>query len=231
MTFTLATLGQIGIVIAFIAAGLMPLWRIIRLGVNPEINAAMRVERRVRLAETLEESEELDANDLVARIQDEKRELVRLKDRAALVAYPIRIVMGVAILVVGGSWSYGQIKFLSRATATEGVVMRNEYSNRPRNLKLPISGYVAIIEFRTTSGAKQTLRDWFALERPQFENGENVPVLYDEANPSHAVPNRGMWNWLPPIALLMFGIFLTLQPLLKLVGGFARRRDSDSHQA
>jgi hypothetical protein len=223
MTLTLTTLGQIGIVMAFLAVGLTPLWQMIRFGMNPDINAALRTDRRENLSEELEESEELDANELAARIRSEDQDRERQKDRAALVAYPIRIVMGVAILVAGGSWSYGELKFLARATATAGTVVRNDHStNRPRNLALPISGYAAIIEFRTTSGANQTLRDWLALKQPQFESGDRVPVLYDETNPARAVPDRGLWNWSPPIALLILGIFLVLHPFIKLVARFRR---------
>jgi hypothetical protein len=135
----------------------------------------------------------------------------------------------VALLVAYGPWSCGQLAFLARATAAEGLVVGNEYtSSRPSALALPISGYFAIIEYRTVSGDKRKLRDWFALKHPQFDNGARVRVLYDEVSPAHALPDRGVWNWLPPTVILLLGVFLTLHPLKKLLTRLQLRRESDT---
>lgn len=69
--------------------------------------------------------------------------------------------------------------------------------------------YVPIVEFEV-GGSAYSLRGDTASNPPQFEVGEQVPVLYDPLDPNTAQINKWSQRWIFPIMIIPSMIFGSL---------------------
>jgi hypothetical protein len=203
---------------ALIAAMLLPRLHRLRKEMRSDQVLQWRDSKRQRLAEDLEDAEVLNVNQVEKLIAEASQDQTRLKETAARLVMPLSIIIGLAILGFGGPWSYGQLKFLTRAASYEGVVIRNDYTTTRSN-NTYTSGYHAVIEYRIADKAT-TVTDWLGMQSTQFDVGERVRLLVDSSNQNKAIVDRGFWNWLLPVGVLGIGILLifgSLRAYLKVV--------------
>ena len=78
------------------------------------------------------------------------------------------------------------------------------------------TGYMPIVEFQANDRSIH-FQDWLGTS---IAGSKNVPVivLYDPANPSLAIIDRPVWNWLPWAPIFALGLFL----VLTAINGFFR---------
>ena len=78
------------------------------------------------------------------------------------------------------------------------------------------TGYMPIVEFHTNDRFVQ-FQDWLGAG---IAGSKNVPVivLYDPANPSVAMIDRPVWNWIPWAPTFAVGLLL----VLSAINGFFR---------
>jgi len=135
---------------------------------------------------------------------------------------------GIGSLIISAGFAYVQNDFLGRtkstiatvqridgrnATCTEQVrIKKNEYRTR----EYPCTQYTAVMQFVTDNGAtelfqheagsvtehNQPARNAYAL----FAVGEQVPILYDPANPDDAIIDHWGEKWGPTIIFGILGV-------------------------
>jgi hypothetical protein len=84
------------------------------------------------------------------------------------------------------------------------------------------SSYFPVVSFATARGDSIRFRDSTGTNPPSYRVGDAVTVLYVREASSKAIIDRGIWNWLPSIVVLLFGAALTSVSIRIL-------RSSDSH--
>ena len=70
------------------------------------------------------------------------------------------------------------------------------------------TSYMPVVEFHTNDRFVQ-FQDWLGTN---VAGNKNVPVmvLYDPANPTEAMIDRPVWNWIPWAPIAVLGLFLLL---------------------
>ena len=69
--------------------------------------------------------------------------------------------------------------------------------------------YVPVVEY-TVNGQAYSMEGDTASDPPQYKVGEEVPILYDPANPNKAQINKLMERWLFPVIIIPAMIFTAL---------------------
>lgn len=194
---------------------------------DPGLRAAARAERQRRLKEAIEESDILSDAELAERVAAEATEHAKVMDKAGLFAYPVRVVLGIALLAVAGQWSVDRLLEVWRSTPNVGVVVGYGSSQGfMLDGRLTIPGYHAVVEFETTREGKRTLVDWLGTRSPSIPVGQSVPVRFASETPSRATIDRGPWNWAPALAILFLGLLLVTHSSWKLFAILRRRSES-----
>ncbi|HYD18398.1 MAG TPA: DUF3592 domain-containing protein [Patescibacteria group bacterium] len=166
--------------------------------------------RQAVLSEPLMTAEEIENSPAM------QKQLRQARKHAA-VAGPLMILLGAAALA--GAFYFGSttLSLMNEGVTAPGEVIQLAYESTGKS-----SGYHAIIRFRDEAGADHTFRDSFGANPALYEEGEKVTVMYRKDDPQNsAALDRGIFNWLVPGALALFG-------LLFLLGGIAqmpRQRD------
>lgn len=118
---------------------------------------------------------------------------------------PVLLFAG-ACLIAFSLYTGGKLAFLlEKGLRAPGVVWDNEY--RQSSGKIAGGGhYYAVISFRDHKSTSHSFYDRFGADPPIYEEGEKVTVLYhaDDAKDS-AIIDRGIFNWLVPMVLALFG--------------------------
>ena len=70
------------------------------------------------------------------------------------------------------------------------------------------TGYMPIVEFQAGDHVVQ-FQDWLGTKIAGSAN-VSVVVLYDPVNPSVAMIDRPVWNWIPWAPIFVVGVFLVL---------------------
>jgi len=81
------------------------------------------------------------------------------------------------------------------------------------------TGYMPIVEFHAGDRVFQ-FQDWLGTNIAGNKN-VSVIVLYDPANPSVAMIDRAVWNWIPwapTFAVGLFLVFVAIRGALRVVG-------------
>jgi hypothetical protein len=210
--------------IVFVAAiGWSSLAPLISLGKDPALLAAAKAEKQKRLAAAIAESDDLTESEMSKLVANEAHGLADMKAKAGFIVYPLRIVFGIALLVVAGPWSVDRLLELYGAEQTVGTAVG--YGTTVglfQDGRFRMPGLHVVVEFQSASDGKRTVVDWLGTKSPTFSQGENVPVRYVAGKPSRATIDRGAWNWAPAVVVLVFGIFLIAHSLWQLLA--ARKR-------
>ena len=90
------------------------------------------------------------------------------------------------------------------------------FTSSPRDISSTTTGYMPIVEFQAGDRVVQ-FQDWLGGKIAETAN-VSVMVLYDPVNPSVAMIDRLVWNWIPWAPTLAVGVF----PVLVAVRGAFR---------
>lgn len=138
---------------------------------------------------------------------DQIRAQLRKNDRTALKTLPVLILTGLILCGFGFHLLLEQKYMASEGVSTEGrvVEMHSEYSSDSDGGGSYV--YYPVVEFKDMNDQAVIFRDRIGSNPASFRIGETVDVLYDPANPGRSFIDRGAWNWLPSVALLVAGMF------------------------
>ncbi len=81
--------------------------------------------------------------------------------------------------------------------------------------------YEPLVEFNAGDRVVR-FQEWKGSES-RVGTGWSVPVIYDPADPSFALIDRGSWNWLPWAPCFVIGLPVALASLRGFLAFFARR--------
>jgi hypothetical protein len=124
------------------------------------------------------------------------------------------IIIGgwLGLLAVRGAWRIR--RFLRHAVHTEGrVVQVEEEPAGKRSVQ-----YRPIITFSTQQGYTETFRPRLQMDRPVYEAGQVLPVVYNPDDPQQAFIHRFWHLWLWPVLNGFSGLFFLLLSLYLLAG-------------
>lgn len=147
-------------------------------------------------------------------IEDRIEEGVRQRGKAA----PVFLLLGLAMLCGGGYWAYDQNELMGGALGFEGRVVDMEDRHGD-------DGYIyyPVVEFKNDRGETKTFTDKIGTNPPSHSRGDEVIVLYNPAFPYKPMIDRGIWNWVPQIAVSAFGALFFILGLSSI-----RRRNNQA---
>ena len=129
----------------------------------------------------------------------------RLRDRKTMrVVGPLLIVIGLALIALAIHLGREVTQRQASGQRTTGsVIALHEQSGSDGSLYYPVVRFVA------ADGATIDFRDRTGANPPSQHVGNQVRVLYGSESPvDSAIIDRGVWNWLPAVAVALFGCFL-----------------------
>lgn len=88
--------------------------------------------------------------------------------------------------------------------------------------------YVPIVEY-TVNGQAYSIRGGVASDPPQYQVGEQVPILYDPAGPDKAQINKGFERWFFPVIIIPAMIVAALVLNFFMWRAFRRGESIDHH--
>ncbi len=114
---------------------------------------------------------------------------------------PVLLVLGVTLLGLSFFLGHNLVQLETAGLRARGIVQTLETagSGSSGSTYHPVVGYV------TRGGDAVRFRDASGSNPPAYRVGEHVTVLYLEADPGNATIDRGVWNWLIPGLVLIFG--------------------------
>jgi hypothetical protein len=122
----------------------------------------------------------------------------------------LQIIAGLALMTLGFHTGHAHFHLLPAGIRTQGriIAYRQEQFPRSGSQTFRSTGYMPVVEYRIGDRSVQ-FQDW--LGKP-VAGPINVPVtvLCDATNPSLAMIDRPIWNWLPWSPILAVGLFLLL---------------------
>jgi hypothetical protein len=135
--------------------------------------------------------------------------------------YIPRGLVGVLFLVLGCLMGKAHFQLLLSGTGTTGTIVgykAQEFSKFSRSTArgapgsgLRSIGYMPIVEFDVDIHSFQ-FQDWLGANSTPTK-GTRVKVLYDETDPSKAMIDRSVMNWIPWGPMAAVGLFLVLVAL------------------
>jgi hypothetical protein len=104
------------------------------------------------------------------------------------------------------------LKFCASSTGTVARIVCPEYLTAE-----DATYYAALVEFRDAAGSPVAFECPNGADPPPYREGQQVTVLYDAANPRHAVIKSFMSLWYTALTLLGAGAVFTVGGLLLLL--------------
>lgn len=132
----------------------------------------------------------------------------------------VPVLLSVGLLALGVHLGKDMKSFLLEASSADGTVTRIESVYR--------SGedggytYYPVVSFRASSGETFEFRDKVGSNPSLYKGGEGVEVLYDSANPHHAIIDRGLMNWTAAGGSFLAGLLFLVWALRSHAGIRAR---------
>ena len=152
----------------------------------------------------------LQTNELVTKIVRNQKTIFRYM-------FIPQMLAGFCFLVLGYYMGHDHFRLITSGVRTDGRVVGFKELSMGSGRSYSINGirygssslaFTPIVEFRNKN---QTLRfrDWFGTSSQAGQNTV-VPVIYDSGNPSIAMIDRPVANWLPWAPTFLLGVFLCL---------------------
>jgi len=139
-----------------------------------------------------------------------------LANRATVLRYTrfLQVFTGVILLLLGWYMGHTHFHLICNGTRTQGKIVGSK-TVRPRTGKSGRTGYMPVVEFQA-GDRTQLFTNWLGSSRSPLLN-QIVPVLYDAADPSVAMIDRPVMNWIPWGPTAAVGGFLVLVGILGLL--------------
>lgn len=134
------------------------------------------------------------------------------------------LVIGLAVLAGGGFVAKQRSDFLAGAHTATGEVIDFKRRTTTSDGKTSTTWY-PVVRYRPPGhDAPVTFRHDTGSSSPAYSRGEKVTVLYTPRNPSEAIIDAGLMNWLGPGVMILVGGVFTLFGGLALRGRLKERR-------
>jgi hypothetical protein len=131
-----------------------------------------------------------------------------------LIVTPILVLAGLTVLALGARLARTTFLLESSGERARGTVLFCELKRT-----LHGSSYYPVVQFATPRGVAVQFRDSMGSSPPAYREGEPVEVLYFAAAPAQsATIDRGLLNWVGPVALCVGGACLTAMALMARLG-------------
>ena len=131
-----------------------------------------------------------------------------------LIVTPVLVLAGLMVLALGARLARTTFLLESSGERARGTVLFCELKRT-----LHGSSYYPVVQFATRRGVAVQFRDSMGSDPPPYGEGEPVEVLYFAAAPAQsATIDRGLLNWVGPVALCMGGACLTAMALFARLG-------------
>ena len=129
------------------------------------------------------------------------------------------VLAGLFLLGLGYFMGHAHFHLIREGVRAPGRIVGYKQENfRSSSGSFSSTGYMPIVEFHTNDRFVQ-FQDWLGTSIAGSTNAP-VIVLYDPANPTVAMIDRPVWNWLPWAPIFALGLFL----FLVAVNGFFQSR-------
>ncbi len=147
--------------------------------------------------------------ELVARIISNRGKILRY-------AWIAQLVGALVFLGLGYLIGHEHFHLIREGVRAPGTIIGYKQKNFRSSSGSSSTGYMPIVEFHTNDRFVQ-FQDWLG---GKISGSTNIPVmvLYDPANPTAAIIDRPVWNWIPWAPIFALGLFL----LLVSINGFFR---------
>jgi len=119
---------------------------------------------------------------------------------------PVLLVVGVTLLGLSYYLGHNLVHLETAGLRAPGIVQSLERSARGRRG----STYHPVVSFVTRGGDAIRFRDATGSNPPAYRVGDHVTVLYLENDSESTTIDRGVWNWLIPALMLLFGGLLSI---------------------
>jgi hypothetical protein len=141
------------------------------------------------------------AEELVTRLASNREKILRY-------SFIPQVLTG--LLLLGLAYSMGHVHFhlIRQGVRAPGTIVGYKQENFRRSSGSFSTGYMPVVEFHTSDRFMQ-FQDWLG---GSVRGSRNAPVmvLYDPVNPSVAMIDRPVWNWIPWGPIFAVGLFLVL---------------------
>jgi hypothetical protein len=122
----------------------------------------------------------------------------------------LQVVVGLVLLVLGFHMGHAPFHLIRTGIRTQGRIIAYHQEQFPRrgSQTFRSTRYMPVVEYQIGDHSVQ-FQDWLGKPVAGPIN-LHVTVLCDAANPSLAMIDRPIWNWLPWSPILFVGLFLLL---------------------
>ena len=120
----------------------------------------------------------------------------------------VQLLVGVFLAFLGYAIGKDHLRLVRTGIRASGTVVNYQAQTFWHSSNDTQTGYMPIVQFHDGNRLVQ-FRDWLGSRSPGVL-GKPVTVLYDPANPSSAMIDRPVWNWIPWAPTLALGVFLIL---------------------
>ena len=141
------------------------------------------------------------AEEFVTRLTSNREKIVRY-------AYIPQVLAGLLLLGLAYYMGHAHFHLIRQGVRVPGRIVGYKQENFRRSSGSFSTGYMPIVEFHTNDHFIQ-FQDWLGTP---VGGSRDVPVivLYDPLNPSVAMIDRPVWNWIPWAPTFAAGLFLVL---------------------
>jgi hypothetical protein len=132
----------------------------------------------------------------------------------------LQILTGLILLCLG--WAMGHVHFqlIHDGSRTQGKIVDSKQKHFRRYSSTANLAYMPIVEFQSVGQAIR-FEDWLGSGSSPVLN-KTVPVLYDAANPSIAMTDRPVMNWIPWAPTFGVGLLLLLAGVSGMLKGVSQ---------
>jgi hypothetical protein len=111
------------------------------------------------------------------------------------------LIVGILITLVGLYLLYRRIYFLLHAQSAKGKVVSYEV----RSFDDDSQDFYPVIRFSLEDGQEYTFTSVAALNKKQYPEGQEVPILYLPSRPQDAFIHSFLHFWAAPLGFLVLG--------------------------
>jgi uncharacterized membrane-anchored protein YitT (DUF2179 family) len=139
------------------------------------------------------------------------------KPRVLRYIHGLQVIVGVVLMALGFYMGHTHFHLIRAGIRTQGRIIAYHQEQFPRSgsQTLRSTGYMPVVEYRVGDQSVQ-FQDWLGT---RVAGTINLPVtvLYEAANPSLAMIDRPIWNWLPWAPIEAVGLLLLLSGITGLL--------------
>jgi Protein of unknown function (DUF3592) len=138
-------------------------------------------------------------------------------------AWVVQLFGGLIFLGLGWFMGHTHFHLIRQGVRAPGRIVaykQESFRNSSSGTSSTSNGYMPIVEFHTEDRFVQ-FEDWLGTS---IAGNKNVPVtvLYDPGNPTVAMIDRPIWNWIPWAPVFAVGLLL----FLSAINGFFKSQRS-----